>query len=157
MTTRERFAMAALTGCIACGKYSDNDVINQMEWFTDMAIAKLAEGQTREPLPGEIERFETLYRRALSDVVDGSNEIARIRAELAGYRGAEFEMSCLRNDVEMLRAELAKYTGDLTDEQGIAAWNLWCVSGSSGTGVEGIRVRDEIIRKVRSGEGANNG
>jgi hypothetical protein len=69
--------------------------------------------------------------------------------------GVEYSTTnkALVDEIARLRAELARFTEPLTQAQAVAAWNLWCESGSPSSGVEGIQVRDAMIRKVRAGRG----
>jgi hypothetical protein len=69
--------------------------------------------------------------------------------------GVEYSTTnkALVDEIARLRAELARFTEPLTQAQAVAAWNLWCESGSPSSGVEGIQVRDAMIRKVRAGKG----
>jgi hypothetical protein len=69
--------------------------------------------------------------------------------------GVEYSTTnkALVDEIARLRAELARFTEPLTQAQAVAAWNLWRESGSLSSGVEGIQVRDAMIRKVRAGKG----
>lgn len=69
--------------------------------------------------------------------------------------GVEYSTTnkALVDEIARLRAELARFTEPLTQAQAVAAWNLWCESGSPSSGVEGVQVRDAMIRKVRAGRG----
>jgi hypothetical protein len=47
-------------------------------------------------------------------------------------------------------ARLKRQAEPLTQTEAVEAWNMWCTSGSSSTGIEGITERERIITAVKS-------
>jgi len=169
LSRRDEFAKAAMQGMLACPEVSVTENIPKYAiQCADALLTALGDEPDTHEACCSLSFHNSLLRDKVVEIARITDDHAKMRVSADTYRqernaarevitdyslriqGFMSDMAEAQAEIASLKAELAKYTGDLTDEQAQAAWDLWDGVGDMAMG---MKIRDVAIRKVRAGGG----